>query len=115
MKKTDIIVALVIGELIALLNLGIFKNLELKTEWIFLVWPVFLPIFCLFCLWLASVISKKIRIIWQAAKFLLVGILNFFVDQPILILLFKMILFLTFVLCFLKILTIPLLVPFLLR
>ena len=84
MKKIDIIVALVVGELIALLSLGIFKNLEVKTEWLFFVWPIFLPVFCLFCLWLASIIAKKIPVIWQVAKFVLVGVLNTIVDLGIL-------------------------------
>ena len=84
MKKNDIIVALVIGELIALLSFGILKNLGLEAKLLYWLWPFFLPVFCLFCLWIASLVGKKLLIAWQAAKFILVGVLNTVVDLGVL-------------------------------
>ena len=84
MKKVDIIVALVIGELIALLSFGILKNLELDAKLLYWLWPIFLPVFCLFCLWFARILSKIIPAIWQISKFVLVGVLNTVIDLGIL-------------------------------
>jgi len=84
MKKTDIIVALVIGELIALLSFGILKNLDLEVKLLYWIWPIFLPVFCLVCLYLALFLSKTFKIFWQLAKFILVGVLNTVIDLGIL-------------------------------
>lgn len=84
MKRTDLIIALVIGELIALFSFGILKNLNLETKLLYWIWPIFLPIFCAFCLWFASVLARKIAVIWQLAKFILVGVLNTMIDIGIL-------------------------------
>lgn len=84
MKKIDIIVALVIGELIALLSFGILKNLELENKLFYWIWPFFLPVFCLICLFIAHLLSQKIKIFWQLAKFILVGVLNTIIDLGVL-------------------------------
>ncbi|MFC1629689.1 GtrA family protein [Patescibacteria group bacterium] len=84
MKKVDIIVALIIGELIALFGFGILKNLGLDAKFLYLVLPIFLPVICLFCLWVAYLIGKKFFVVWQAAKFILVGAFNTFVDLGVL-------------------------------
>ncbi|MCK5044145.1 GtrA family protein [Candidatus Parcubacteria bacterium] len=84
MKKSDLIIALVIGELIALFSFSIFKNMEVQIEWLYWIWPVFMPIFCAGCLWFASVLAKKLSFIWQLAKFVLVGVLNTLIDIGIL-------------------------------
>lgn len=82
MKRSDIIVALIIGEVSAWLALAIFKNLRVEI----VVWllPVFLPILAMVGLWIAYIFGKKFPIIWQAAKFILVGILNTFLDLGVL-------------------------------
>lgn len=84
MKRSDFIIALVIGELIALFSFGILKNLELETKLLYWILPIFLPIFCSFCLWFASMLAKKIAVIWQLAKFVLVGVLNTVIDIGVL-------------------------------
>lgn len=84
MKKSDFITALIIGELIALLSFGILKNLNLEKTSLYWIWLIFLPSFCSACLWFASVLSQKIKIIWQLAKFVLVGVLNTIVDIGVL-------------------------------
>lgn len=84
MKKSDIIIALIIGELIALFSLGILRNLGLQIAWLYWVWPIVLPIGSLIGLVVAYFIGKKFIILWQAAKFVLVGVLNTFVDLGVL-------------------------------
>jgi len=84
MRRIDIIVALVIGELIALLSLGILRNLGLQIAWLYWVWPVIVPLGALFGLTVAYFLGKKFLILWQAAKFVLVGALNTFVDLGVL-------------------------------
>ncbi|MFH1657226.1 MAG: GtrA family protein [bacterium] len=84
MKKFDFIIALIIGELIALFSFGILKNLNLETKLLYWIWPIFLPIFCAACLWFASVLATKIKFIWQLAKFVLVGVLNTVIDIGVL-------------------------------
>jgi len=82
MKKIDIILAFIIGEVSAWLILVIFKNIRLQIAfWIF---PVILPILSIVGLWIAYFIGKKFLVIWQSAKFILVGILNTLIDLGIL-------------------------------
>lgn len=84
MKRSDIIIALVIGELIALFSLGILKNLGIESKLIYWIWPIFVPLGSLTGLVIAHFIGKKLPILWQAAKFILVGALNTFVDLGVL-------------------------------
>lgn len=83
MKKIDILAALIIGEASALLALVIFKNIRLEIPFFWSL-MIILPILTLFGLWIASLIGKKFLILWQAAKFALVGILNTLVDLGVL-------------------------------
>jgi len=84
MKKSDIILGLVIGELIALLSLPILKNLGIEIHILYWIWPILLPILTLIGLLVAFYIGKKIRVIWEMAKFIVVGALNTFVDLGVL-------------------------------
>ena len=93
MKKSDIIASLVIGELIAWFSFGILKNLSSEVEFLFLIsefkwsfwiWIVSFPILTLIGLWIAHLVGKRFLILWQAAKFVLVGVLNTLVDLGIL-------------------------------
>lgn len=86
MKKTDIIYPLVIGEVIALIFLSIssflaMPGIVLKFGMFF---PLILPILSVVGVWLAHLIGKKIPVLFQLAKFVLVGALNTFVDLGIL-------------------------------
>lgn len=84
MKKRDIIACLIAGELIALLSFGIFKNFGIEQKALYWMLPIFTPIFCLFCLYVAFILKKRIPIIWQFAKFILIGVLNTVIDLGIL-------------------------------
>lgn len=83
MKKSDILAAVIIGEISAWLALLIFRNIQLELPF----WwglPIVLPILSLIGLWIASILGKRLFIIYQAAKFLLVGILNTLIDLGVL-------------------------------
>ena len=84
MKKSDIIISLAIGELIALLSFGILDNLGLKTKLLYWLWPLVLPFLSLFALWVSFFVGRKVLLVWQAAKFALVGALNTVLDLGIL-------------------------------
>ena len=79
MKKSDILAALIIGEASAWLALAIFKNIRFSVPfwWAF---PIFLPVLAIVGLWAACFMGRRFLIIFQAAKFILVGFLNTLVD-----------------------------------
>jgi len=88
MTKRDIVSGLSIGFLIGLLSWPTFKNLQgdIQSKWqgfsftYILLLPIILPFLVLAGLWLADILAKKIKVIWQFAKFVVVGALNTFID-----------------------------------
>lgn len=84
LSKQDIKLSLLAGEIMALLSFGILKNFGFQAKWIYFVWPVFLPILCLVGIWVAYFISKFIPFVLQAARFVLVGGVNTFIDLGVL-------------------------------
>lgn len=90
LKKIDIILTLIIGEISALLIVLIAKNLSTENPDILVLMPYFkylplvFPIFCLLVLVSTYFLSKVIPIIYQVAKFVLVGGLNFLIDNGVL-------------------------------
>ncbi len=90
MKKSDIIAALVLGEIAAWLIISVIKSLvgpELynRIQWFIVVGlPIVFPLLCLIFLYISFWIGKKIAVIRQAAKFVLVGGLNTLVDWGVL-------------------------------
>ena len=84
MEKRDIIACLIAGELIALLSFGILKNFGIEQKLVYWLLPILMPIFCLFCLYIAFILKKTIPMIWQLAKFILIGVLNTIIDLGIL-------------------------------
>lgn len=85
LKKTDILAAFVIGELTALILLGISKNIK-ELEQIPFLWfgCIFFPLLAILGILVFSFLEKKIPVIFQFAKFFLVGVLNTFIDLGIL-------------------------------
>ncbi len=83
LKKSDIIISIIIGFLIGVLFLIIFKNVgaEIPYKWLL---PIVFPFLTLLGIFLAAFIGRKLLIVWQAAKFLLVGALNTFIDLGVL-------------------------------
>lgn len=92
-RKTDLIFALIIGEMVAWLAFALLKTLELDLVFyqitgftinLSLVLAIFFPIAVLFCLYITYFLGKKIPTIFQAGKFVAVGVLNTLIDWGIL-------------------------------
>jgi putative flippase GtrA len=86
MKRSDIIATLILGEIAAWLLLSVARAF-LKPEFydkihnlLLIGLPIGFPILCLIFIYVAFFIGKKIIVIRQAAKFVLVGGLNTLVD-----------------------------------
>jgi len=90
MKRSDILAVLILGEIASWLILAVIKGFlsaELYAKFSgILIWalPIILPIACLVFLYIALAVGKKIAVIPQIAKFILVGGLNTLVDWGIL-------------------------------
>ena len=87
-KKTDLISALIIGEAAGWLIFAILKTLEIKIidneTYLMLFLALFFPLASLACLYLSYLLGKKIPVIFQAGKFIAVGISNTLIDWGIL-------------------------------
>ncbi len=81
MKKIDAIISLVIGFLIGLFFLIILRSIGIRE---FLLLPIVFSFLSLLGMFIATLIGKKLKIIYQVAKFILVGALNTFVDFGVL-------------------------------
>lgn len=90
MRKNDILAVLILGEIAAWLILAVAKgvlnpDLYYKIhKLITIALPIVFPIACLIFIYLANIISKKIAVVYEVAKFILVGGLNTLVDWGIL-------------------------------
>ena len=74
MKIIDIIFALISGRIIGFVVGDILKGLGISVGlYESLALWVLLPIITLMCLWIARIIGKKVLIVFQSAKFVLVG------------------------------------------
>jgi putative flippase GtrA len=74
MKVIDIIFALIAGKIISFLIGDVLKELGISIGlYYFLILWVAFPIIALICLWLASIIGRKLLFVYQGAKHLLVG------------------------------------------
>ena len=82
-KQKDVIAALAIGEICAWLMLAISKNLvqSFRLWWLL---PIAFPILCAGGMIIALFFEKKLAILYQFAKFFLVGGMNTLVDLGIL-------------------------------
>ncbi len=89
-KKIDLLLTLLIGEVVAWLMIMISKNLAVENPAIagaasYLNYlPVIFPILCGAGLIVAHILSKIIPLIYQLAKFVLVGGMNFLIDMAVL-------------------------------
>jgi putative flippase GtrA len=74
MKKIDLILAFITGEGVAWLFIWLLKNSP-KISLPMLNWllPVLFPILAIFALWIANEIGKKYLVVYQLAKFILIG------------------------------------------
>jgi len=90
MKKNDVIAVLFLGEIAAWLILAVVKGIlnpdlyEKIHGLMNVALPIIFPIACLIFIYLASIISKKVKVAYEVAKFILVGGLNTLVDWGVL-------------------------------
>lgn len=80
MKRIDIILALVTGEVVGWLFYGIFKDLGVEIKFLGLILALSFPLLALAGLWVSFLIGKKYLFVFQAAKFALIGALATLVD-----------------------------------
>lgn len=85
-RKTDIIIALIIGEAAALLMVGISRNIEALVPFFryILLLPVVFPLFTVVVILVGERASRFSATVYQLAKFMLVGGLNFLLDLGVL-------------------------------
>jgi len=83
MKRSDTISVLVLGEIIAIFLIFVLKNLGYFSNLLWLT-LIILPLLALLAFFIAYFIGKKILVILQLAKFVVVGIANTAVDFGIL-------------------------------
>lgn len=84
MKKIDILLALVIGEIVGWFFYGILRNLGIEVKFLNLILAALFPSLTLFFLWIAYLIGEKLLFVFQLAKFLLTGALATTIDLGIL-------------------------------
>lgn len=82
-KRIDLFLAGMIGLVCALLILPIAENLGVRILYAYAL-IVLLPLLSMLGMWVASWLGQKIKFIYQVAKFILVGLLNSFIDWGIL-------------------------------
>jgi len=80
MKKLDVIIAFVIGELTALYFVFLFKDIYCGVWFLIVIFPIL----SIVCLWIAYLIGRKYFFILQGAKFLLIGALGALIDLGVL-------------------------------
>tara|TARA_Y100000310_G_C20670673_1_gene810096 strand:+ start:588 stop:1181 length:594 start_codon:yes stop_codon:yes gene_type:complete len=83
MKKSDIVIGLVVGEITAWYFFILLRKVEAVSSFLWTL-PIIFPILTVICLWIAFLIGKRFLFIFQLAKFLLVGVLATIVDLGIL-------------------------------
>ena len=90
LNKIDLILAVIIGEVVAGIMVLIAENLAIEVPAIMYFMPfknyllVFSPLLCTAGLVIAHFLSKTISVAYQFAKFMLVGGLNFLIDMGVL-------------------------------
>lgn len=84
MKKIDILLALITGEVTAWFFYGILRNLGIEIRFLAWILAISFPILSLAGLWISYLIGKRFLWVFQAAKFLLIGVLATLVDLGIL-------------------------------
>ena len=74
MKKIDIILALITGEGVAWLFVWLIKNSpNINLPFLYWLLPVSFPILAILGIWISYLIGKRYLVVYQLAKFLLIG------------------------------------------
>jgi len=80
MRKIDIVIAFLAGLGVAWLAYGLMKGYGIDIKFLGWILAIFLPLLALFGLWVCYLIGKKFLFVFQAGKFLLIGVLATLVD-----------------------------------
>ncbi len=80
MKKIDIVFAILSGWGVAWLASSLLKDYGIYIKFLSLILAIGLPILAFIGLWISYLIGKKFLFVFQAAKFLLIGVLATLVD-----------------------------------
>ena len=85
-KRTDLIMSLAIGELVALLMLAVSRNIALPAAvYRLLPWlPLVFPVFTFLIIAAGTVAGRRLPVVYQFTKFMLVGGMNFLIDLGVL-------------------------------
>lgn len=83
MKKSDALISFIIGFFIGIFFFVGLKIIKIEVPYGWLLIIIFPPL-ALFGMFIASILGKKFLFILQAARFLLVGALNTFIDLGVL-------------------------------
>lgn len=74
MKKIDIILALITGEGVAWLFVWLIKNSpNINLPFLYWLLPISFPVLAVFAIWISYLIGKRFLVVYQLAKFLLIG------------------------------------------
>src|SRR3989344_2114598 len=86
MRHSDLVITLVIAYLIAIFALPTLMNTGylLKIPFVYLIIYIVFPLITILGMYIANLIAKKMAILWQVAKFALVGVLNTAIDFGVL-------------------------------
>ena len=86
MRQSDLVITLVIAYLIASFALPTLMNTGylLKIPFVYLILYIVFPLITILGMYIANLIAKKMAILWQVAKFALVGVLNTAIDFGVL-------------------------------
>lgn len=82
-RNKDLIISAIIGLVCAILIMPILKNLDLKVPYM-LSLIVILPLLSVIGMWTAYLLANFVKVVYQLAKFILVGALNTLIDWGIL-------------------------------
>lgn len=83
MKKIDVILALITGEITGWFFYGMLKNMGITIRYLDWAAALVFPFLALLGLWVCFLLGKKFILIFQAAKYLLIGIMATLVDLGI--------------------------------
>jgi putative flippase GtrA len=84
MKKIDVVLALITGEITAWFFYYLLKDTTLGISYLDLILAVSFPILALLGIWISFMIGKRFLWVFQLAKYLLIGVLATITDLGIL-------------------------------
>ena len=90
LKRADVLAVLIAGVIVGLGLYPITQVLKISLPFPFWMVPIFLPPFCIICLFIAYLLGKKMPFIFQLSKFVVTGLVNTAVDFSVLNLLMSL-------------------------